>query len=193
MTSLTRAFVNPVSLGLALVIAVFGVTAWVLSLRDGRGRPGGAARALGWAAAAGWLLFVTYITVVLPSSSLGVRFSLVPLVDTVQGLVSPAAGNVLVATLGNIVLFVPLGAVVAVLAPRSRVWTPLWAGLVVSLLVELTQGFLAQKGAVAADDLISNTAGAVIGWWIVRGVDRVIVTRSTPRLPDLLAEARDHG
>lgn len=70
--------------------------------------------------------------------------------------------------LGNIVMFVPLGwltAVVVLYAPSSEVLAGLrrgtLAGLMLSLAIEVSQYFLGRAADV--DDVLLNTAGALLG------------------------------
>lgn len=78
----------------------------------------------------------------------------------------------LLQTSSNVLMFVPLGALIA-----SVVWAPFWwvsgvIGLALSLTIELTQYVLLPHRFATAGDLIANTAGALIGGaivWAVRG------------------------
>ncbi|MEU6372442.1 VanZ family protein [Streptomyces sp. NPDC046909] len=66
---------------------------------------------------------------------------------------------------GNIVLGVPFGILVPVLAPRTRgVLRVLLLTAVVMLLVEFAQGALVTGRAFDIDDVILNTTGALIGY-----------------------------
>jgi VanZ family protein len=66
---------------------------------------------------------------------------------------------------GNILLGVPFGILVPVLAPRARgVLRVLLLTAVVMLLVEFAQGALVTGRAFDIDDVILNTTGALIGY-----------------------------
>jgi glycopeptide antibiotics resistance protein len=70
----------------------------------------------------------------------------------------------------NVLLFIPLGIVVATLGWRWFV--VLVVGLALSLAIETTQ-YLVNEGRTAdVDDLIENTAGAVLGWAVALAVRR---------------------
>ena len=80
---------------------------------------------------------------------------------------------------GNLLLGVPFGVLVPVVAPRAR-------GLVrvqlltasVMLLVELAQGALVTGRAFDVDDVILNTAGALLGYLLVgRRMSRAVHAR----------------
>jgi len=80
---------------------------------------------------------------------------------------------------GNILLGVPFGVLVPVVAPQAR-------GLVrvllltasVMLLVEFAQGALVTGRAFDIDDVILNTTGALIGWLLLgRRVSRAVHAR----------------
>lgn len=79
---------------------------------------------------------------------------------------------------GNVLLGVPFGVLVPVLAPRARgVHRVLALTALVMLMVELVQGALVTGRAFDIDDVILNTAGALTGWLALgrrlgRGVHR---------------------
>ncbi|MFE9450923.1 VanZ family protein [Streptomyces sp. NPDC006739] len=69
---------------------------------------------------------------------------------------------------GNILLGVPFGVLVPVLAPRARgVLQVLLLTAVVMLLVELAQGAMVTGRAFDVDDVILNTTGALLGWLLL--------------------------
>ncbi|MGW5650724.1 VanZ family protein [Streptomyces humi] len=69
---------------------------------------------------------------------------------------------------GNVLLGVPFGILVPVLAPGARgVLKVLLLTAVVMLLVELAQGALVTGRAFDVDDVILNTAGALLGWLLL--------------------------
>lgn len=79
---------------------------------------------------------------------------------------------------GNVLLGVPFGVLVPVLAPRARRVLPVLAlTALVMLMVELVQGALVTGRAFDIDDVILNTTGALLGWLLLgrrlgRGVHR---------------------
>jgi glycopeptide antibiotics resistance protein len=78
---------------------------------------------------------------------------------------------------GNMVLFVPLGFLLPLLAPRlDRLWRTVAAGLLLSAAVELTQ--LAFPGIRRPDvnDLLANTLGTAAGFLAYRPLTRRAVT-----------------
>ncbi|GGV14168.1 VanZ family protein [Streptomyces filipinensis] len=69
---------------------------------------------------------------------------------------------------GNVLLGVPFGVLVPVLAPRARGVLPVLAlTALVMLMVELTQGALVTGRAFDIDDVLLNTAGALLGWLLL--------------------------
>ncbi|MFF9275826.1 VanZ family protein [Streptomyces griseosporeus] len=69
---------------------------------------------------------------------------------------------------GNLLLGVPFGVLVPVVAPRARgVLRVLALTAVVMLLVELAQGSLVTGRAFDIDDVILNTTGALVGWLLL--------------------------
>jgi glycopeptide antibiotics resistance protein len=189
---------NPASLLLAALLAIVLLAVLWYRRRGDRSRPHGAVVVGVGVATVVWLMFLAYVTVVAQTTSmLPVRFSLVPLVDTVRGLMSASAGNVVVATAANIVLFVPLGVILGVAAPAAgrgrRLVLSLAAGVGVSVAVEVVQGFVVQKGAVTADDVIANAFGVVVGWLVMRWVDRGAHAVNPPSSSAEFSRVQDHG
>lgn len=67
----------------------------------------------------------------------------------------------------NAVMFVPLGALIALsVAPRLW-WTSVAAGFVLSVGIELCQKFFLPHRFASVGDVIANTAGALIGGGII--------------------------
>ncbi|MFG2793340.1 VanZ family protein [Streptomyces sp. NPDC048419] len=80
---------------------------------------------------------------------------------------------------GNILLGVPFGILVPVLAPRARgVLRVLLLTALVMLLVEFAQGALITGRAFDIDDVILNTTGALIGYVLLgRRMSRAVHAR----------------
>lgn len=80
---------------------------------------------------------------------------------------------------GNILLGVPFGVLVPVVAPRTRgVLRVLVLTAVVMLLVESAQGVLVTGRAFDVDDVILNTTGALIGYLLLgRRMSRTVHAR----------------
>ncbi|SEB82716.1 Glycopeptide antibiotics resistance protein [Streptomyces misionensis] len=69
---------------------------------------------------------------------------------------------------GNILLGVPFGVLVPVLAPGARgIWRVLLLTATVMLLVEMAQGALVTGRAFDVDDVILNTTGALVGYLLM--------------------------
>ncbi|CAL9342963.1 VanZ family protein [Streptomyces sp. enrichment culture] len=86
---------------------------------------------------------------------------------------------------GNILLGVPFGVLVPVLAPRSRTFLRvLLLTAVVMLLVEFAQGALVTGRAFDIDDVILNTTGALLGHLLLgRRLGRAVHARRGKRAP----------
>ncbi|MER6410009.1 VanZ family protein [Streptomyces humidus] len=80
---------------------------------------------------------------------------------------------------GNVLLGVPFGILVPVVAPRARgLLRVLLLTATVMLLVEFAQGALVTGRAFDIDDVILNTTGALIGYLILgRRVSRAVHAR----------------
>ena len=72
-------------------------------------------------------------------------------------------GNIL----GNIALFVPIGALAPVMCGRKKWWTAMLAGCGLSLLIEIMQ-LLTKRGVSDPDDVILNGLGTAIGYGILK-------------------------
>jgi glycopeptide antibiotics resistance protein len=72
-----------------------------------------------------------------------------------------------VQTASNVVMFIPLGALIASLVWRSFWWVAGVLGLCLSLSIELTQYVLLPHRFASAGDIIANTFGAFIGGALV--------------------------
>jgi glycopeptide antibiotics resistance protein len=86
---------------------------------------------------------------------------------------------------GNILLGVPFGVLVPVVAPRARgLLRVLLLTAVVMLLVEFAQGALVNGRAFDIDDVILNTTGALIGWLLLgRRMGKVHARERVPARP----------
>ncbi|MFF7754548.1 VanZ family protein [Streptomyces sp. NPDC007971] len=80
---------------------------------------------------------------------------------------------------GNVLLGVPFGVLVPVLAPRARgVVQVLALTAFMMLLVELVQGALVTGRAFDIDDVVLNTTGALVGWLLLgRRLGRAVHAR----------------
>ena len=76
----------------------------------------------------------------------------------------------------NVILFLPLGCVIGLTGTRWR--TALWSGLFLSTFIELTQLFVPGRDT-SLGDVISNTSGTVLGFFIA-GVIVAAARRSHP-------------
>lgn len=66
--------------------------------------------------------------------------------------------------LGNIIMFMPIGFFPALLWRRWRWWKSLLLGFSASAAIEFIQFFIGRSTDI--DDVILNTAGALLGFWI---------------------------
>ncbi len=87
-----------------------------------------------------------------------------------------------VQTASNVVMFIPLGALIASLVWRSFWWVSGVIGLMLSLTIELTQYVLLPHRFATAGDVIANTAGAFLGGAIV-AVARAVSEKKIRRAP----------
>ncbi|WP_020134832.1 VanZ family protein [Streptomyces sp. 351MFTsu5.1] len=86
---------------------------------------------------------------------------------------------------GNILLGVPFGILVPIIAPKTRGLIRIaLLTAVVMLLVEFAQGALVEGRAFDIDDVILNTAGALIGYLLLgRRLSRAVHKKPAARKP----------
>lgn len=116
-----------------------------------------------------WLVAVVFMTV-RPGSGLGVRLNLIPLVVDGPGSAFDA--------LLNFFVFAPLGILLA--TAGWRILAALGAALSVSLGIEIIQ-YVTDWGRTAdVNDLITNVAGAALGWVVAWSIGRAVDAPSVP-------------
>lgn len=97
----------------------------------------------------------------------------------------PSARDALKQIGGNVLLGVPFGVLLPVLAPGARGWlrVPALTALM-TLFVELAQGALITGRAFDIDDVLLNTTGALIGYLLLgRRLGRAVHVPATPAKP----------
>ena len=106
-----------------------------------------------------------------------------------SGLIATLTSTTFLQVFFNVALLVPLGMLLAYRYKKSLGFTVL-AGLGTSLLIELTQGtglwgaYGCPYRLADVDDLITNTAGAAIGWAIGMALVRVLPDPDPPPVAD---------
>ncbi|WPP52918.1 VanZ family protein [Catalinimonas niigatensis] len=65
---------------------------------------------------------------------------------------------------GNILLFVPMGVIIFNASPQ-RIWIPWLLGFLISLSVETIQ-ITTQVGNFDVDDILFNSLGTLLGYWL---------------------------
>ncbi|WP_339322119.1 VanZ family protein [Paenibacillus sp. FSL W8-0194] len=91
-------------------------------------------------------------------------------------------GPVLFNLMANIILFVPMGFLIALLLPKSNFWKVFVYSLGIVLSIEIFQ-FITILGVADIDDVILNTLGASIGY-IVYLVFKPLVDKHTESISD---------
>ena len=83
--------------------------------------------------------------------------------------IDPTTSSIVFEFLANIVLFVPLGVLVAVAWPRARPWSVVLVGFAVSVTIELVQMLLPSRFPTISD-VIANTVGAAVGCLLAQDI-----------------------
>lgn len=79
----------------------------------------------------------------------------------------------------NVLFFVPVGALLALLLPRPRQWLALVAAVLLSATVELCQAMFLPLRTASLSDLLANSLGAAVGLGMV--LVRQALSRSRQR------------
>ena len=74
----------------------------------------------------------------------------------------------------NIAVFIPVGLAFGLAFRKTKGWQAVLAGMGISVGIELLQ-WLFRKGFADVDDVIHNTLGCVVGYWLYRVLKRVVV------------------
>jgi glycopeptide antibiotics resistance protein len=85
----------------------------------------------------------------------------------------------------NVLLFVPVGIVATLAFPDLRWWRNTSLGLVVSGCMELGQHLFLHSRVASPVDLVTNTAGCVMGIALAQAVLQLFKRRQAQRLPAL--------
>lgn len=84
----------------------------------------------------------------------------------------PNGLTVFIQYINNILFFIPFGFLLSEFLELKWKWLFLF-GLAASFCVELTQ-YITARGLAEIDDVVSNTAGAMIGFWLWKVKERFI-------------------
>jgi len=84
----------------------------------------------------------------------------------------------------NVALFIPIGVLVALLVMPALWWVAIVYGLTFSLVIEFVQSVFLPQRFASVGDLLSNSAGALIGGLIGTGIRWIY---SAQKLPDCTA------
>ena len=128
----------------------------------------------------GWLLFVAWIGFIVKMTLIGrtlypQRVFRPDLFYEFRELITGAENGALNIKLffENILLFIPFG---MLLPWKKNWWTVLITGCVASALIEITQ-YVTMLGELEFDDIIANTIGALIGYFLFIAVKKIFYRR----------------
>jgi glycopeptide antibiotics resistance protein len=111
----------------------------------------------------------------------GIRAALTAVFDRLSAAGAPSwldYGHVEFAA--NIVMFVPLGVLIALLLPRWEWWLAPIIGLALSLAIEFGQALLLPERFATPFDVLANTTGATIGALLVTALRLALRRRRDP-------------
>ncbi len=88
--------------------------------------------------------------------------------------------DLLLNVIGNCTLFIPTGIILPIVYKRlNNFWKVLFSGVLISLFIEILQLPFSVR-ASDVDDLILNTAGAAVGYWIYFLIKRFVKVKKSP-------------
>lgn len=91
----------------------------------------------------------------------------------INGTNTPYLSNIIDNTLGNILIFLPFGVFLPILYRKYRTLSKVFVGsILISFLIEILQ-YVSQLGRFDIDDIILNTLGSIIGFTLVKVVNRI--------------------
>jgi glycopeptide antibiotics resistance protein len=154
------------ALPLALLAIVAGRAAYVVARRRPGAEPGSPRRAATRALLASYALGLGWWTVVIanPSQDGSRHANLVPFREIARSLTVHVSEYGLLNFWGNIVAFVPVGALALLSFPRNwrRAWLVAWAGgAALSAVLEISQYVVGRSADI--DDVILNAVGVGLG------------------------------
>lgn len=164
MGELTTGFVATLAF-VAILTAAALTAAWLIARRHG---PTATKRAMLWTALAAVVCTLLWWTLALPAASVdGGGFNLVPGREIARAIRELDGPYGMINLYGNLVVFVPVGLLVAWLATGpwwARVALAAAIGAAFSATIELAQ--LTANRIADIDDVILNAAGAFVGGWL---------------------------
>lgn len=83
------------------------------------------------------------------------------------GVVSRLISFGLIEWLSNVVMFLPVGFLLAIVVPLRRRWWVVAAGALLSIGIELVQGAFLPERVASVNDVLANTTGAALGVLLV--------------------------
>lgn len=114
------------------------------------------------------ILLVSYITIMVQMAILFRPWGTIREIDWIPFDMYGGVRYIILYAAANAVVFIPIGILLPMIWTKMNRWrTVLLAGFLGSLFIELSQLFL-QCGVVQTEDLIMNTIGTGLGYWIIR-------------------------
>ena len=114
---------------------------------------------------------IIWITILSRETLIGTPFSYRPfhsLPSLIKELQRRRAGN----SLGNVILFMPVGVLLPEVTGWNKVWKTVVMGVGFSLFIEIIQ-LITSRGCFDFDDMILNGLGTLIGFGLFRVVELV--------------------
>lgn len=114
------------------------------------------------------ILLVSYITIMVQMAILFRPWGTIHEIDWIPFDMYGGVRYIILYATANAVVFLPIGILLPMIWMKMNRWrTVLLAGFLGSLFIELSQ-LLLQCGVVQTEDLIMNTIGTGLGYWIIR-------------------------
>lgn len=124
-----------------------------------------------WLCMVGYIIFILYVTLFSRACKETFQYNFLPfwsysaILDGSDVLISEIFLNVL--------LFMPLGALLWCEKKLKKWWKSLTIGCLLSLCIEVAQLIL-KRGFCELDDVIHNSLGTIIGFWLAASIATIV-------------------
>ena len=160
--------ITSVEMPLSVLYISFGVLALVIVVGLYSPRVADKKRLVCWALLVEYLFLVVCVAVVFRPTLPVRHLHLTPLwvyTDFMTIHPNEAVRDIVI----NLLLFLPVGALLAGINPSLQWYKVLLIGLACSLTIEVLQ-YIFLRGVAQTDDLIHNAVSCLVGWGVARGV-----------------------
>ncbi|WP_051688388.1 VanZ family protein [Butyrivibrio sp. AE2032] len=122
-----------------------------------------------------YISFMLTITLIARNISPQAQYELIPF-WSYRAIADGSRPDLVSECFWNVILFIPTGILTTVLLKGKRKWLVILSGLILTVIIELSQLFL-HRGLFEFDDIIHNTLGTVIGLLLVMAIRKMLTRK----------------